>query len=160
MFLFLSISNGFGVFLFQHLILLISLWISVHSFPKWVKSSFYFFVFACSFISLRLISKQKGMLAGNFNGKKKGAGFHMYYFCMYYTDGFEHVLTFITQADLELLLNRHLLVFQLNIIEPVPKTKCCMQGLHTVQQFIQSGFIKIDLIGIKENMTQLSFHLR
>lgn len=121
-------------------------------------------LFFCLFlliISLRLISKQKGMLAGNFNGKKKKVqAFTRTIFCMYYTDGLEHVLTFITRADLGLLLNRHLLVFQLNIIEPVPKTKCCMQGLHTVQQFIQSGFRKIDLIRIKENMTQLSFHLR
>lgn len=79
---------------------------------------------------------------------------------MYHTDGFEHVLTFITRADLGFVLNKPLLVFQLNIIEPVPNTKSCMQGLHTVQQFIQTGFIKIDLIRIKEDMTQLSFRLR
>lgn len=84
----------------------------------------------------------------------------MYYFGMYYTDSLEHVLTFITRADLGFVLNRHLLVFQLNRIEPLPKTKCCMQSLHTVQQFIQTGFMKIDLIRIKEDMNQLSFHLR
>jgi len=84
----------------------------------------------------------------------------MYYFGMYYTDSLEHVLTFITWADLGFVLNRHLLVFQLNRIEPLPKTKCCMQSLHTVQQFIQTGFMKIDLIRIKEDMNQLSFHLR
>lgn len=161
MFLFLSITNAWVFFFFNFSISYywFHFGFQFTVFPNECKVAFIFLSSLGHWLGWD-ISKQKGMLAGNFRGKKKGAGFHMYYFCMYYTDGFEHVLTFITWADLGFVLNRHLSVLQLNIIEPVPKTKCCMQGLHTVQQFIQSGFIKIDLIRIKENMTQLSFHLR